>query len=151
MSDSTTRTAVVLLSGGLDSATVLAMARHDGFACHCISVRYGQRHSAELDAAVRIASELGAVEHRIVDVDLSAIGGSALTDTNIPVPGAYRGYGAPQALFALESHMEDIAIALNMDVMEFDRVIADQEYRDQVLEDKQRIKAAAIIFRLSNP
>ena len=77
---------VVLLSGGLDSATVLALARAAGFACHALSVRYGQRHSAELDAAVRVARAQGAVAHKIVDVDLRAIGGSALTDDAIAVP-----------------------------------------------------------------
>jgi 7-cyano-7-deazaguanine synthase len=80
------RPAVVLLSGGLESATVLALARADGFRCHALSVRYGQRHSAELDAAARIAIEVGAVEHKVVDVDLRAIGGSALTDDAIAVP-----------------------------------------------------------------
>ena len=78
--------AVVLLSGGLDSATVLAMARAEGFACHALSVHYGQRHSAELDAAKRVASALGAVEHRIMGVDLAGIGGSALTDPEVAVP-----------------------------------------------------------------
>jgi 7-cyano-7-deazaguanine synthase len=78
--------AVVLLSGGLDSATVLAMARAQGFACHALSVHYGQRHSAELDAAKRVASALGAVEHRIMGVDLAGIGGSALTDPEVAVP-----------------------------------------------------------------
>lgn len=78
--------AVVLLSGGLDSATVLAMARADGYACHALSVRYGQRHDAELDAAARVASRLGAASHRIVGIDLGGIGGSALTDARIPVP-----------------------------------------------------------------
>lgn len=80
------RPAVVLLSGGLDSATVLALARQEGFACHALSVRYGQRHSAELEAAARVAVHLGAVAHKIVDVDLRAIGGSALTDYAIAVP-----------------------------------------------------------------
>lgn len=78
--------AVVLLSGGLDSATVLALARAAGFRCHALSVRYGQRHSAELDAAARVAAQLGAAEHKVVDVDLRAIGGSALTDDAIAVP-----------------------------------------------------------------
>lgn len=78
--------AVVLLSGGLDSATVLAMARAAGHACHALSVDYGQRHRAELDAARRLARELGAVEHRIIPLDLRAIGGSALTDDAIAVP-----------------------------------------------------------------
>ncbi len=78
--------AVVLLSGGLDSATVLALARADGFAVHALSVDYGQRHSAELAAAVRVARQLGASEHTVVAVDLRAIGGSALTDDAIAVP-----------------------------------------------------------------
>ncbi|HET7843623.1 MAG TPA: 7-cyano-7-deazaguanine synthase QueC [Xanthomonadales bacterium] len=77
--------AIVLLSGGMDSAVVLAIARERGFAPHALSVRYGQRHSAELDAAARVAKALGATSHRIVDVDLRAIGGSALTD-DIAVP-----------------------------------------------------------------
>jgi 7-cyano-7-deazaguanine synthase len=78
--------AVVLLSGGLDSATVLAMARADGFACHALSFRYGQRHVVELEAAARVALALGAVEHRVATVDLSWIGGSALTASDIAVP-----------------------------------------------------------------
>ena len=78
--------AVVLLSGGLDSATMLAVARRDGYACHALSFAYGQRHRAELDAAARVANSLGAVEHKTVALDLSSIGGSALTDTSIPVP-----------------------------------------------------------------
>jgi 7-cyano-7-deazaguanine synthase len=78
--------AVVLLSGGLDSATALAWARHQGFVAHALSVAYGQRHQSELDAAARIASALGAHEHRIMRVDLAGIGGSALTDWSIPLP-----------------------------------------------------------------
>jgi 7-cyano-7-deazaguanine synthase len=78
--------AVVLLSGGLDSATVLALARRSGLVCHALSVAYGQRHSAELDAAARVAAALGAHEHRIMHVDLAGIGGSALTDHTIAVP-----------------------------------------------------------------
>lgn len=78
--------AVVLLSGGLDSATVLALARRQGFDCHALSVHYGQRHSSELAAAGRVAAALGAVEHRVFGVDLAGIGGSALTDAAIPVP-----------------------------------------------------------------
>lgn len=81
-----TRHAVVLLSGGLDSATVLAMARDQGYACHALSFRYGQRHSAELAAAERVAAAEGALEHKTVDLDLSSIGGSALTDASIEVP-----------------------------------------------------------------
>ncbi len=78
--------AVVLLSGGLDSATVLALARAEGFAVHALSVDYGQRHSAELVAAVQVARQLGAADHTVVAVDLRAIGGSALTDDAIAVP-----------------------------------------------------------------
>jgi 7-cyano-7-deazaguanine synthase len=80
--------AVVLVSGGLDSATVLAIAASEGWRCHALSVDYGQRHRAELDAAARVASALGAVEHRVVRVDLGAFGGSALTDSAIAVPRA---------------------------------------------------------------
>jgi len=78
--------AVVLLSGGLDSATTLAIAREAGHACHALSVSYGQRHVAELAAAARVAAALGAREHRVVDVDLGQFGGSALTDKSIDVP-----------------------------------------------------------------
>jgi 7-cyano-7-deazaguanine synthase len=78
--------AVVLLSGGLDSATVLAIARANGFECYALSVHYGQRHSAELEAARRIASALGAKEHRIMGVDLAGVGGSALTDPGLAIP-----------------------------------------------------------------
>lgn len=80
--------AVVLLSGGLDSATCLAIARSEGFACYCLSVDYGQRHAAELAAAARVSTALGAVEHRIVHLDIGQFGGSALTDTRIAVPTA---------------------------------------------------------------
>ena len=80
------RRAIVLLSGGLDSATVLAQARAQGYACHALSLRYGQRHSAELDAAVRVAAALGAVRHEIVDLDLGRFGGSALTDASQALP-----------------------------------------------------------------
>ena len=78
--------AVILLSGGLDSATVLALAREAGFDCHALSVSYGQRHQSELNAAARVAHALGAREHRIMHVDLGRIGGSALTDKSIDVP-----------------------------------------------------------------
>jgi 7-cyano-7-deazaguanine synthase len=78
--------AIVLLSGGLDSATVLAMARARGYECYALSVEYGQRHGAELNAAIRVAVALGAREHRIMRVDLGGIGGSALTDAAISVP-----------------------------------------------------------------
>jgi 7-cyano-7-deazaguanine synthase len=81
-----TQRAVVLLSGGLDSATVLALARRSGHECYALSVAYGQRHSAELDAAARVAAALGAREHRVMQVDLAGIGGSALTDPKLAVP-----------------------------------------------------------------
>ena len=80
--------AVVLVSGGLDSATVLAMAVREGWRCHALSVDYGQRHRSELDAAAAVALRLGAAEHRVVRVDLGAFGGSALTDKGIAVPTA---------------------------------------------------------------
>lgn len=82
------RRAIVLLSGGLDSATVLAMARSQGFECLTLAVGYGQRHSVELSAARRISALLGAAEHRQMNVDLAGIGGSALTDPRIAVPEA---------------------------------------------------------------
>ncbi len=78
--------AVVLVSGGLDSATALAIAHSQGFECYALSVDYGQRHSAELDAARRVAAAAGARDHRIMRVDLAGIGGSALTDDAIAVP-----------------------------------------------------------------
>ncbi len=77
--------AVILLSGGLDSATTLAIAKAEGFACYALSFRYGQRHAIELDAAARVAKHLGATEHRIVDFDLRQFGASALT-SDIAVP-----------------------------------------------------------------
>jgi 7-cyano-7-deazaguanine synthase len=78
--------AVVLVSGGLDSATSLAIARSEGYDCHALSFAYGQRHTAELNAAAQVAAALGAVEHRVMRIDLAAFGGSALTDPAIPVP-----------------------------------------------------------------
>jgi 7-cyano-7-deazaguanine synthase len=78
--------AVVLVSGGLDSATVLAIARAEGWECHALSVDYGQRHRAELDAAARVARALGVAAHRVVSVGLGSFGGSALTDPSIGVP-----------------------------------------------------------------
>jgi 7-cyano-7-deazaguanine synthase len=78
--------AVILLSGGLDSATVLAIARQHGYACHALSIDYGQRHDAELEAAKRVAHGLGAIEHRIIQLGLGQFGGSALTDAAIAVP-----------------------------------------------------------------
>lgn len=78
--------AIVLLSGGLDSATCLAIARSQGFDCYCLSFNYGQRHRAELVAAARVVKALGAMEHRVIDFGLAQFGGSALTDASIAVP-----------------------------------------------------------------
>lgn len=78
--------AVVLLSGGLDSATVLAIAKSEGYDCYTISFDYGQRHRAELFASSLLSEQLGAVSHKVINIDLTAIGGSALTDTSIAVP-----------------------------------------------------------------
>lgn len=80
--------AVVLLSGGLDSATTLALARAAGHECHCLSLDYGQRHRSELAAAANVARALGAAAHRVIALDLAAFGGSALTDPGIAIPEA---------------------------------------------------------------
>ncbi len=78
--------AVVLVSGGLDSSTVLALAKEQGYACYALSFDYGQRHRCELEAARKVATMLGAVEHKLITLNLDSIGGSALTDAAIPVP-----------------------------------------------------------------
>lgn len=108
------RPAVVLLSGGLDSATVLASARQEGFACHALSVSYGQRHSAELEAAARVAQQLGAAAHKVVGVDLRAIGGSALTDDSIDVPvdGVREGVIPPTYVPARNTILLSIALGV---------------------------------------
>jgi 7-cyano-7-deazaguanine synthase len=80
--------AVVLLSGGLDSATTLAIARSEGYEAHCLTIDYGQRHRAELAAAARVARALGAASHKVLNIDLAAVGGSALTDRRVVVPQA---------------------------------------------------------------
>ncbi len=87
--------AVVLLSGGLDSATVLAIAREARYDCYCLSIDYGQRHRAELAAAARVAHALGAREHRVTTLGLAAFGGSALTDPRIAVPTTGVAAGIP--------------------------------------------------------
>ena len=84
----TEKRAVILLSGGLDSATVVAMARAEGYSCYTMSFDYGQRHRAELDAAARVARDLGAIEHKVIGLNLDGMGGSALTDSSIDVPEA---------------------------------------------------------------
>jgi 7-cyano-7-deazaguanine synthase len=78
--------AVILLSGGLDSATVVALAKAQGYACYSMSFDYGQRHRAELQAAERVARQLGVIEHKVIGLGLNGIGGSALTDSSIDVP-----------------------------------------------------------------
>ncbi len=90
-----TANAVILLSGGLDSATVLALARSRGFSCHCLSLDYGQRHRVELEAAVRVAARLGAAGQCTVQLDLTRFGGSALTDAAIAVPTGGADVGIP--------------------------------------------------------
>lgn len=80
--------AVILLSGGLDSATVVAMVRAEGYSCYTMSFDYGQRHRAELDAAARVARDLGVIDHKVIGLNLDGIGGSALTDSSIDVPEA---------------------------------------------------------------
>lgn len=87
-SNMTEKKAVILLSGGLDSATVVAMARAEGYACYTMSFDYGQRHRVELQAAQRVADDLGVVEHKVIGLNLNGIGGSALTDSSIAVPEA---------------------------------------------------------------
>ncbi|BBP78745.1 7-cyano-7-deazaguanine synthase [Pseudomonas sp. Ost2] len=83
---STEKKAVILLSGGLDSATVVAMARAEGYSCYTMSFDYGQRHRAELQAAERVARDQGVIEHKVIGLNLNGIGGSALTDSSIDVP-----------------------------------------------------------------
>ena len=78
--------ALILLSGGLDSATVVALAKADGYSCYSMSFDYGQRHRAELQAAEQVARHLGVVEHKVIGLNLNGIGGSALTDASIEVP-----------------------------------------------------------------
>ena len=93
----TMKKAVVLVSGGMDSAVVIAIARAQGYDVHALSVRYGQRHTSELDAADLVSRKLGAVEHKTVNVDLRSIGGSALTDEAISVPTDADGHAVGQA------------------------------------------------------
>jgi 7-cyano-7-deazaguanine synthase len=80
------KSAIILLSGGLDSATTLAIARQEGFGCYALSFRYGQRHGCEIQAACKVAQRYAVKEHKIISIDLSAFGGSALTDANLAVP-----------------------------------------------------------------
>jgi 7-cyano-7-deazaguanine synthase len=103
--------AVVLVSGGLDSTTLLAMADAAGYRCHTLSFDYGQRHRAELAAAERVSAAFGAVEHKVVTLDLRAIGGSALTDDSIQVPTSGAGDGIP-ATYVPARNTIFLAIAL---------------------------------------
>ncbi|MDT8371380.1 MAG: 7-cyano-7-deazaguanine synthase QueC [Gammaproteobacteria bacterium] len=82
--------AVVLLSGGLDSVTALAIAKEQGYECYTLSFDYGQRHEAELTAATKLSKQVGAVEHKVINIDLRTIGGSALTDNTVAVPEQYQ-------------------------------------------------------------
>ena len=106
------KNAVVLVSGGMDSAVVLALAREQGFAVHALSVRYGQRHTSELEAADRVSSVLGAVAHKTVNVDLRSIGGSALTD-DIEVPES--GGGGIPVVDPGDGNYEGIAAVVDKD------------------------------------
>lgn len=112
--DPTTRRAVVLLSGGLDSATVLAEAVHRGYECHALSFRYGQRHAAELAAAAWVARALGAASHRVIGIELDAIGGSSLTDRAMAVPET-PGEGIPSTYVPARN---SVFLALGMGVAE---------------------------------
>ena len=103
--------AIILLSGGLDSATCLALANADGFSCYALSFSYGQRHDAELNAAKTIAKKLGAIEHRIVQLDIGQFGASALTDTTIDVPD-YKGEGTIPITYVPARNTVFLAMAL---------------------------------------
>jgi 7-cyano-7-deazaguanine synthase len=87
--------AVVLLSGGLDSATTLAVAKHSGFSLYALTFRYGQRHQCEVEGARQVAKSIGVVEHKVIPIDMGGIGGSALTDMTIEVPKDRKGLGQP--------------------------------------------------------
>ncbi len=122
MGVATTR-AVVLLSGGMDSATCLALARRDGYECHALSFDYGQRHRAELDAANRIARALGAIEHRTLTIGLGEFGGSALTDQQLTVP-MDSGPGIP-ITYVPARNTVFLAFALGLaEVLDADRIYA---------------------------
>jgi 7-cyano-7-deazaguanine synthase len=104
--------AVVLVSGGLDSATTLAVAVNDGCRCHALSFRYGQRHAVELEAAGRVARSLGAVEHRVLDIPLGELGGSALTDPSAAIPQRLEGPGGIPATYVPARNTVFLAFAL---------------------------------------
>ncbi len=115
--------AVVLLSGGMDSATCLALARRDGCECHALSFDYGQRHRAELEAAAGIALTLGAIEHRTLSIGLGGFGGSALTDQQLAVPTA-SGLGIP-ITYVPARNTVFLSFALGLaEVLDADRIYA---------------------------
>lgn len=103
--------AIVLLSGGLDSATCLAIAKSEGYVCYALSFDYGQRHQAELEAAKRVADQLGAIEHRIFTLDIAQFKGSALTDASVAVPD-YRGDGQIPVTYVPARNTIFLAVAL---------------------------------------
>ena len=122
MGEATTR-AVVLLSGGMDSATCLALARRDGCECHALSFNYGQRHQAELAAAALIARQLGAIGHRTLTIGLGEFGGSALTDPQLAVP-TRAGAGIP-ITYVPARNTVFLAFALGLaEVLDADRIYA---------------------------
>lgn len=126
MGDATIR-AVVLLSGGMDSATCLAMARRDGCECHALSFDYGQRHRAELAAAASLARQLGAVSHRTLTIGLGDFGGSALTDERLAVPTRTGGEGDPgiPITYVPARNTVFLAFALGLaEVLDADRIYA---------------------------
>jgi 7-cyano-7-deazaguanine synthase len=115
--------AVVLLSGGLDSATTLAIARAEGLECYALSVDYGQRHRAELAAAQAMASRLGAQAHRVMHMDFGSIGGSALTDPAIAVPRPGEGSAAIPVTYVPARNTVMLALALGWaEVLEASRI-----------------------------
>jgi len=117
--------AVVLLSGGMDSATCLALARRDGCECHALSFAYGQRHGAELEAAARIARHLGASTHRTLTIDLGGFGGSALTDERIAVPTGREGGGGIPITYVPARNTVFLSFALGLaEVLDADRIYA---------------------------
>lgn len=115
--------AIVLLSGGMDSATCLAIARRDGHDCYALSFDYGQRHRSELEAATRIADHVGIIQHRILPIGLGAIGGSALTDLQIPVPTGASGGIPPTYVPARNTVFLALALAW-AEVLEADCIYA---------------------------
>jgi len=111
MNDKTKR-AVILVSGGLDSTTVLAMAQSQGYECYTIAFDYGQRHRVELTAAEKLSKAMGAVEHKVVNLDLRSIGGSALTDDAIDVPVVEEDEGAIPVTYVPARNTVFLSIAL---------------------------------------